>query len=54
VRCIGSHGLAVVFAYVHDRNGDGGPLVERVSAAYRHRANERQRATAAVPGAGKR
>lgn len=54
VWCIGSYGLAVIFAYVQDRNGDSGPLVERIAAAYRQRAADRQRATTATPGAGKR
>lgn len=37
VRCISTHGVAVVFAWVTDNSGDSGPLVERVAAAYRNR-----------------
>lgn len=37
VRCISSHGIAVVFAWVTDNAGDSSRLVEAVAAAYRNR-----------------
>lgn len=35
IRCISGRGIAVVFAWVTDRNNDSGRLVDAVTAAYR-------------------
>ena len=37
IRCISGRGIAVVFAWVTDRNNDSGRLVDAVTAAYRDR-----------------
>lgn len=36
IRCISGKGIAAIFAWVHDRSGDSGRLVEQVTQGYRN------------------